>query len=62
MTHIYLIHKSISNIIDIDLLSEEYLQSIVDGHDIKSMSLKDYQRLYNLGYASEYIDYYIKFF
>ena len=62
MTYVFLIHKNRMTKEYVDIASYQYLQSCIDDVNVKLLTIKNFQELYNLGFATEYQDYYIKFF
>ena len=61
MFYVFLIAKDRMNLETVNNASTEFLQSCVDGVNVKMLDIKNFQQLYNLGFATEYQDYYIKF-
>lgn len=61
MTYIFLINKKLMTLDDVNNTTTQYLQTMVDGVNVKLLNINDFAQLYNLGYSTEYQDYYIKF-
>ena len=62
MTYVFLIHKNRMSKEYVETASYQYLQSCIDDVNVKLLTIKNFQKLYNLGFNTEYNDYYIKFF
>ncbi len=62
MNYVILIHKSKMTIDEVNKASIQFLLNNMDGVKIKTTSIDNFVKLFNLGYSTEYQDYYIKVF
>lgn len=62
MNYVILIHKSKMTIDEVNKASIQFLLDNMDDVNIKTTSIANFVKLFNLGYSTEYQDYYIKVF
>lgn len=62
MNYVILIHKSKMTIDEVNKASIQFLLNNMDGVKIKTTSIDNFVKLFNLGYSTEYQDYFIKVF
>ena len=62
MNYVILIHKSKMTIDEVNKASIQSLLDNMDDVNIKTTSIDNFVKLFNLGYSTEYQDYYIKVF
>mgnify|MGYP003309052668 CR=1 FL=1 len=62
MNYVILIHKSKMTVDEVNKASIQFLLENMDGVNIKTTSIDNFVKLFNLGYSTEYQDYYIKVF
>ena len=62
MNYVILIHKSKMTIDEVNKASIQSLLNNMDDVNIKTTSIDNFVKLFNLGYSTEYQDYYIKVF
>lgn len=62
MNYVILIHKSKMTIDEVNKASIQFLLDNMDDVNIKTTSIANFAKLFNLGYSTEYQDYYIKVF
>ena len=62
MNNIILVHKSKMSADELNATSVQHLLEIADDVNIKIIPLANFVKLFNLGYATEFQDYYIRTF
>ena len=62
MNNIILVHKSKMSAVELNTTPIQHLIEIADDVNIKIIPLANFVKLFNLGYSTEYQDYFIKVF
>ena len=62
MNYIILVHKSKMSADELNATPVQHLIEIADDVNIKIIPLANFVKLFNLGYATEFQDYYIRTF
>lgn len=60
MNKVLLLNKSKFCYSELNTITKENINDITSDKDNKIITLEQFQKLYNLGYITEYQDYYIK--